>query len=82
MAAEVKVTFLGAIGAKNIQNALMRTLRKVQRQRFNSLEVTGIVDKRFLGMPYGTVFAHSRHIQQGCRLDGVAARRLSQRNAE
>jgi hypothetical protein len=79
MAPEVKVMFFGAIGAKKVQNALMRILAKVKRQGFNSLEVTGIVAKRFLGVPYAIVSAHSRHIQQGCRLEDANARRASQR---
>jgi hypothetical protein len=74
MAAEVKVMFLGAIGAKKVQNALQRILGKVREQDFNCLEVTGIVAKRFLGMPYTIVSAHSRHIQQGCELDDVQRR--------
>jgi hypothetical protein len=82
MAAEVKVTFFGALGAEKIQNALRRILEKVKRQHFNGLEITGIVVKRFLGVPYATVSAHSRHIQQSCNLDGVEARRTSQRTAE
>jgi len=35
MAAEVKVMFFGALGAKNIQNALKRILGKVRHQNFN-----------------------------------------------
>ena len=72
MAAEVKVMFFGAIGAKNIQNAVKRMLGKLRPLNFNSLEVTGIVAKRFLGVPYTVVSAHSRHIQQSCHLDGAA----------
>lgn len=82
MAPEVKVMFFGAIGAKKVQNAVMRILAKVKRQRFNSLEVTGIVAKRILGVPYATVSAHSRHIQQTCRLEDANARRASQRANE
>jgi len=82
MAAEVRVMFFGALGAKKIQNALQRILGKVKRQDFNGLEVTGIVAKRFLGVPYAIVSAHSRHIQQSCYLDGVVARRTFQRDAE
>ena len=77
MVPEVKVTFFGAIGAKKVQNALIRILAKVKRQHFNGLEVTGIVAKRFLGVPYATVSAHSRHIQQSCRLEDANARRAS-----
>src|SRR6266436_2829068 len=68
MAAEVKVMFFGALRAKKILNALHRILEKVKGQDFNCLEVTGIVAKRFLGVPYTTVSAHSRHIQQSCQL--------------
>jgi len=82
MAAEVKVMFFGALGAKKIQNALERILVKVRRQNFNSLEVTGIVAKRFLGVPYVTVSAHSRHIQQSCYLDSAQERRVSRRDAD
>lgn len=82
MAAEVKVTFFGAIGAKSIQNALQRMLGKLKPTNFNCLEVTGIVAKRFLGVPYTVVSAHSRHIQQSCYLEGSDERRASQHDGE
>jgi len=81
MAAEVKVMFFGAPGAAKIKNALHRILAKVRLHNFNCLEVTGIVANRFLGVPYTTVSAHSRHIQQGWRLDGDEERRSSQHDA-
>ena len=62
MAPEVKAMFFGPVGAKKVQNAVIRILAKVKRQSFNGLEVTGIVAKHFLGVPYATVSAHSRHI--------------------
>jgi hypothetical protein len=82
MATRVKAMFFGALGAEKIQNALNRILRKVKQQHFNGLEVTEIVAKRFLGVPYSIVSAHSRHIQQSCYLDNVEARRTSRRDAE
>jgi hypothetical protein len=81
MAAEVKVMFLGAIGAKRVQNAMQRMLEKVKPLNFNCLEVTAIAAKRFLGVPYTLISAHSRHIQQSCYLDGADGRRISQRDA-
>lgn len=81
MAAEVKVMFFGALGAGRMQNALQRMLVKVKPLNFNCLEVTGIAAKRFLGVPYTVVSAHSRHIQESCYLDGDNARRRSQREA-
>jgi hypothetical protein len=82
MAAEAKALIFGAVGAKNMENALRRILVKMKSQNFNCLEVTGIVTKRFLGVPYAVVSAHSRHIQQSCYLDSAEARRTSQRDAE
>ena len=75
MAAEFKVMFFGARGADKIHSALTRVLRKVREQDFNCLEVTGIVAKRFLGMSYTLVSAHSRHIQQSVYLDSATVRR-------
>jgi len=82
MAAEVRVMFFGSIGTTRIRNAVRRILAKVRPQGFNSLEVTGIVAKRFLGVHYATVSAHSRHIQPSCYLDEVEIRRASQSDAE
>lgn len=82
MAAEIKVTFFGSLETAKIRNAMRRILGKVRPQGFNCLEVTGIVAKRFLGMRYGTVSAHSRHIQQSCYLDEASIRRDAQRDAE
>ena len=81
MALEVKTMFLGVLAPEKIQRALKRILAKVKPQHFNSLEVTGIVARRFLGVPYVTVSAHSRHMQQSCNLDSSEARRTSKNDA-
>jgi hypothetical protein len=82
MATEVKVMFFGSVGAAKIQNALKRILKKVKEQHFNGLEITEIVSRRFLGVPYVTISAHSRHMQQSCYLDTAEVRQTNQRNAE
>ena len=82
MAAEVKVTFFGSLTTTRIRNAVGRILAKVRPQSFNSLEVTEIVAKRFLGMRYATVSAHSRHIQLSCYLDSAEIRRKAHLDAE
>jgi hypothetical protein len=74
IASEVKVMFFGAIGAERIRHAIDRILDKVRQQHFNGLEVTGIVVKRFLGLPYTVVSAHSRHVQKTCYLDSPEVR--------
>jgi hypothetical protein len=71
MAEEAKVMFFGMISAQKVRDALKRILGKMGQSNFNCLEVTGIVAKRFWGIPYATVSAHSRHIQQSCQLDDI-----------
>jgi hypothetical protein len=82
MATEVKVMFWGSLGAVKIQRALKRSLAKVKQQHFNGLEVTAIVARHFLGIPYVTVSAHSRHMQHSCYLDSATTRRSFQRDSE
>jgi len=81
IASEVKTIFFGTIGAKKIEQAVRRILYKLEKENFNGIEITGIVAKRFLGLPYAVVTAHSRHLQHNCYLDGAEARRLSQLDA-
>jgi hypothetical protein len=75
MAAEFKVMFWGSQGADKIHGALTRLLGKVRGQDFNCLEVTGIVPKRFFGVPYTMVSAHSRHIQQSVYMNCTKTRK-------
>ena len=82
MAAEVKVMFFGTLGAAKIQNAVERILQKVKLENFNGLEITEIVAKHFLGVPYVTVAAHSRHMQKSSSLDSPEVRRMAQSDAE
>jgi hypothetical protein len=82
MADEIKSTFFGAIGEDKIRGALRQIARKVRHQNFNCLEVTAIVAKHFLGVPYTTISAHPRHIQQGYRLDTIETRQSGRQDAE
>ena len=82
MASELKAMFFGSLGTAKIQAALKRILEKANSQQFNGLEVTAIVARRFLGVPYVTVSAHARHMQQSCYLDSAEARLTTQHNAE
>jgi hypothetical protein len=74
MAEEVKATVFGSLAARSIQRALKRICLKVRKQDFNCLEVTKMVENRFLCVPYITVSTHPRHIQQGCFLNSVQER--------
>ena len=81
MAAEVKAMFFGSPRAAKLQSALKRILTKVHRQHFNGLEITAIVGRHFLGIPYVSVYAHSRHLQQSCYLEGTEKRRSFQHDS-
>jgi len=78
MAGEVQAIALGSIRPGSLHAALQRIFSKVRDEDFNCLEVTGIVARCFLGIPYVRVTAHSRHIQRGWRLDHVRERRAAQ----
>jgi hypothetical protein len=82
IAAELRGMFFGAIRPRKVRDVLKRILGRVRSQNFNCIEVTGIVAKRFLGIPYVAVSAHSRHIQQSCQLDDIDRRRAGRRDAE
>jgi hypothetical protein len=81
MAAEVKATVLGGLSTGNVRKAVKRILGKSGEREFNCLEVTGIAAKHFLGVPYTTVSAHSRHIQKDWQLDDLKRRQAGQRDA-
>jgi hypothetical protein len=65
MAAAVNARVYGSVSPNSIKRALKQIFAKVRRQDFNCLQVVGIRQGRFLGVPYTNVCVHSRHIQQG-----------------
>lgn len=52
MADEVQATFFGTVGTQRVQSALRRLLAKAQRKNFNCLEVTAVVAKTLLAIPF------------------------------
>ena len=68
LAGEIRATVLGRDRSGTLRRAVKRVLAKQEGQRFNSLEITKVVSKRFLGIPFISVTAHFRHIQQGIGL--------------
>ena len=69
LAGEIGAIALGREGLGTLRRAVKRILAKQEGQKFNSLEVTEIISKRFLGIPFMSVTAHSRHIQLGIGLN-------------
>jgi hypothetical protein len=64
IAGEIKAIVLGFEGQKSVRRAVKRLLARLKSEKFNSLEMTRLVSKRFLGVPYVSVSACSRHIQE------------------
>src|SRR4029077_5762475 len=59
LAGEMRATVLGRNRSGTLRRAVKRVLAKHEKQ-FNSLEMTRVVSKRFLGIPFMSVAAHSR----------------------
>ena len=68
LAGEIRATVLGRNRPGTLRRAVKCVLAKQEGQKFNSLEITKVVSKRFLGIPFMRVTAHSRHMQQGIGL--------------
>lgn len=64
LAGEIGATVLGREGIGALRRAVKCVLAKQEGQKFNSLEITKVVSKRFLGIPFVSVTAHARHIQE------------------
>ena len=68
LAGEIRTTVLGRDQPGTLRRAVKCILAKQREQKFNSLEITKVVSKRFFGIPFTSVTAHSRHIQQSIGL--------------
>jgi hypothetical protein len=64
VAGEIKGSIIGFDGQGTVRRAVKRILTNLKLEKFNGLEITQVEMKRFLGLPYVTVCAHSRHIQE------------------
>ena len=65
MAGEIEATVFGFDRQKALRTALKRLIADVKSQRCNSIEITRVIGRSFLKVPYLTVTAHPRHLQKG-----------------
>ena len=66
---ETRATVLGGASLRTLRRAVKKVLAKQeQHQNFNALEITTIVSKRILGVPFLRTVAHLRHIQESSAL--------------
>lgn len=63
-AGDLNAISFGIDGEELVRRAVQRILAKVGPEKFNCLEITQIANHRFLGVPYVSVSARSRHIQE------------------
>jgi len=68
LAGEINATIFGFDVPKTVRRAVKRILANLKAGEFNSLEITHVARKRFLGVRYLTVSARSRHIQEDASL--------------
>ena len=64
VAGEMNATIFGFGGQRNVRRAVKRILTNLKSEKFNALEITQVATNRFLGLPYATVCAHSRQIEE------------------
>ena len=69
LAGEFKAIVLGRKGPAAFRRAVRSILAKPEARKFNSLEITAIRSRWFLGIPFVSVMANFRHIQQSLALD-------------
>lgn len=65
LAGEGRATVIGREGHETVRKAIKQILAGLKSDEFNSLEVTGVVFKHLLGVPYATVAFHIRNMQEG-----------------
>ena len=74
MAGEIKAVVPGWGGRNTLRRGVKRLLAQTRLQHFNCLEVTDIRRKYFLGIPYLSISANPRHIQEGAQICSIVQR--------
>src|SRR5271167_4051505 len=74
MAGELKTVVPAWGGENTLRRGIKRLLAQTRLQHFNCFELTHILRKRFLGIPYMSLAGHSRHIQLGSQIRSTEQR--------
>jgi len=70
VAGAIETSAFGSDEKKTTRKAIKQVIAKLRSKNFNCLEITQVAAKRSLGLPYVSVSAHSRHIQESMVLSG------------
>jgi len=65
---EYKARVVGRAYAGTLRKGVTRILTELRGRRFNSLEITVVVLKRFVGLAFLSISANRRHIQDGLKV--------------
>ena len=74
MAGEITAVVPAWDGTNTLRRGVKRLLAQTRLQHLNCLDVTDIRRKYFLGIPYLSISANPRHIQEGSRIQPIAQR--------
>jgi len=70
MAGVIRTSVFGFDEEKTTRKAIKRVIEHMRSKKFNCLEITQVAVERFLWLPFVTVSARSRHIQESPVLFG------------
>jgi hypothetical protein len=70
LAGETRFSVFGREGQATVRKAIKRILAGLESEKFNSLEITRVAFKTFMGVPYASVSFHLRNIQKSMFLFG------------
>jgi hypothetical protein len=65
---EHKVRVVGRVYAGTLRKGISQILNGLRGKKFNSLEITVVGLKRFVGLAFVSISANRRHIQAGLRV--------------
>ncbi len=68
LAGEYKTRVVGRAYAGTLRKGVTRILAGLRGRKFNSLEITAVVLKRFVGLAFMSISANRRHIQGGLKV--------------
>jgi hypothetical protein len=68
LAQDMKVSAIGSRASSRVNRGIRRFATRVSAEGFNALEITKVSAKSFLGVPYVSMSARSRHVQQSMLL--------------
>lgn len=74
MAGEIRAVVPAWGGQNTLRRGIKRLLAQTRLQHFNCLEVSHILRKHFLGVPYVSITAHPRHLQQESQIRSIEQR--------